>query len=114
MAPVILLYVIFPRQLMDFIYSGKYTDGWPIMLVLGALSVVRPLGSFFSTASAAVGKPQYSLYSVIISSIFNIGLNIILIPRLGGFGASLATAAAVVFGTVWVVWASVRYINSNC
>lgn len=114
MAPVILLYVLFPRQLMDFIYSGKYTDGWPIMLVLGALSVVRPLGSFFSTASAAVGKPQYSLYSVIISSIFNIGLNIILIPRMGGFGASLATAAAVVFGTVWVVWASIRYIKRNC
>jgi O-antigen/teichoic acid export membrane protein len=113
MAPVILLYVIFPRQLMDFVYSGKYTDGWPIMLVLGALSVVRPLGSFFSTASAAMGKPQYSLYSVMISSIFNIGLNIVLIPRLGGFGASLATAAAVIFGTVWVVWASIRYVSLN-
>ncbi|MBN2586453.1 MAG: polysaccharide biosynthesis C-terminal domain-containing protein [Candidatus Fermentibacteraceae bacterium] len=113
MAPVILLYVLFPRWLMDFIYSGKYNDGWQIMLVLGALSLVRPLGSFFSTASAAVGKPQYSLYSVIISSIFNIGLNIILIPRLGGFGAALATAAAVIFGTLWVVWATVRYMNAN-
>jgi O-antigen/teichoic acid export membrane protein len=114
MAPVILLYVIFPRQLMDLVYSGKYNDGWTIMLVLGALSVVRPLGSFFSTASAAVGKPQYSLYSVLISAMFNIGLNIILIPRMGGFGASLATAAAVIFGTVWVVWVSVRYIGRNC
>lgn len=113
MAPVILLYVIFPKQLMELIYSGKYTDGWTIMLVLGALSVVRPLGSFFSTASAAVGKPQYSLYSVIISSIFNIGLNIVLIPRLGGFGASLATAAAVVFGTIWVIWATVRYVDRD-
>ncbi|OPL19969.1 MAG: hypothetical protein AVO35_00490 [Candidatus Aegiribacteria sp. MLS_C] len=111
MAPVILLYVIFPRQLMDLIYSGKYNDGWPIMLVLGALAVVRPLGSFFSTASAAMGKPQYSLYSVVISSIFNIGMNFVLIPRMGGFGASLATAAAVVFGTIWVMWATSRYIE---
>lgn len=113
MMPVIALYVIFPRQVLDFVYSGKYSEGWPIILVLGALSLVRPLGSFFSCAAAAVGKPQYSFYSVIISSIFNIGLNIILIPRLGGFGAALATAAAVIFGTIWIVFTSSRYIRAN-
>ena len=113
MLPAVAIYVIFPRQVLDFVYSGKYNDGWSIILVLGALSLVRPLGSFFSAAAAAVGKPSYSLYSVIISSIFNICLNIFLIPRLGGFGAALATAAAVIFGTVWIVFATSRYIRAN-
>ncbi len=113
MLPVVAIYLIFPRQVLDFVYSGKYSDGWSIILVLGALSLVRPLGSFFSAAAAAVGKPKYSLFSVIISSIINIGLNIILIPKLGGFGAALATAAAVVFGTVWIVFVTSRYINAN-
>ncbi len=113
MAPVVFAYVVFPGRIMNLVYGGKYTEAWPVMMVLGGLSVVRPLGSFFSTASAAVGKPQYSLYSVLISSIFNVALNIVLIPALGGLGAALATAAAVVTGTVWVVWASIRYMSSE-
>ena len=113
MLPLVIIYVLFPRRVLDFVYSGKYNDGWSIILVLGALSLVRPLGSFFSSAAAAIGKPQYSFYSVIISSIFNISLNILLIPEFGGFGAALATAAAVIFGTVWIVFASSRYIRKN-
>ena len=111
--PAVAVCVLFPREALDFIYSGKYSDGWPITLVLGALLVVRPLGSFFATASAGVGKPQYSFYGVLISGIVNVGLNAILIPRMGGFGAALATTAAVVLGTVWIVLISTRFIRSN-
>ncbi len=109
--PAVFLSVFFPRQILDFVFSGKYTESWNILLVLGALSIVRPLGSFFSTASSAVGKPQYGLFSVIISSIVNVGLNIYLIPRYGGFGAAIATAAAVILGSAWMSTISIRYIK---
>ena len=111
--PVVILYVFFPKQLLDFIYSGKYTESWNVLLVLGALSLVRPFGSFFATASSAIGKPKYSFYSVIISAIVNVGLNIFLIPRYGGFGASIATAAAVILGSTWMVITSNRYMNRH-
>lgn len=111
--PAVLLSVFFPRQLLDFVFSGKYTGSWNVLLVLGALSIVRPLGSFFSTASSAVGKPQYALFSVIISSIVNVSLNIYLIPRYGGFGAAIATAAAVILGSAWMATISIRYIKKG-
>jgi O-antigen/teichoic acid export membrane protein len=111
--PGVIVFVLFPRQVLDFIFSGKYTAGWPILLVLGALSLVRPLGSIFSTAAVAVGKPKYSLYGVVVSAIVNVGLNFLLIPSMGGVGAAIATAFAVVLGTCWVVFASLRFIRSN-
>jgi len=111
--PAVILYVLFPKQLIDFVYSGKYSDSWNILMLLGALSLVRPLGSFFAATASAIGKPQYPLYSVIISSVVNVGLNIFLIPKYGGFGAAVATAAAVIFGAAWVVLASSRYIRNS-
>ncbi len=111
--PFVLLYMLFPRQVLDFVYSGKYTDNWNILLVLGCLAVVRPLGSFFATAASAIGKPQYALYSVIVSAVVNVALNIYLIPMYGGFGAALATMAAVILGAAWVAMLSIRYINGS-
>ncbi len=109
--PAVILYVFFPQQVLDFVYSGKYSQNWNILLILGALAVVRPLGSFFATAASAIGKPQYSLYSVIISSVVNVSLNIYLIPRYGGFGAAIATTAAVIFGAACIVLLTTRYIR---
>ncbi len=111
--PFVILYVFFPRQVIDFVYSGKYSGNWNILLVLGALAVVRPLGSFFATTASAIGKPQYALYSVIVSAVVNVGLNIYLIPIYGGFGAAIATTAAVILGAAWVVLATTRHIRSN-
>jgi O-antigen/teichoic acid export membrane protein len=111
--PAVILYVFFPQQVLDFVYSGKYSGNWNILLILGALTIVRPLGSFFATAASAIGKPQYSLYSVLISSIVNVSLNIYLIPRYGGFGAAVATTAAVIFGAAWIVLVTTRYIRNS-
>lgn len=111
LVPAVIAFVFFPGQVMELVYSGKYSDGWPVLLILGALIVVRPLGSFFSTASLAVGKPQYSMYSVGISAVVNVSLNLLLIRPLGGTGAALATAAAVLLGTAWIVWKVLRHIR---
>ncbi len=111
--PAVVLYVLFPRQILDFVYSGKYSGSWNILMILGALSLVRPLGSFFSATASAIGKPQYSLYSVIISAVVNVSLNIYLIPKWGGFGAAVATTAAVIFGAAWIVLVTSSYIRSS-
>ena len=111
--PAVVLYVLFPRQLLDIVYGGKYSENWDILLILGALSLVRPFGSFFAAASSAMGKPQYSLYSVIVSAVVNVTLNILLIPKYGGLGAAIATAIAVIMGSAWMVYSSNRYIREN-
>lgn len=101
--PVVTVLVLFPKWVIDAVYQGRYADYWPILAILGGLSLIRPFGSLFSTAGSAMGKPQYSFWSVLISAVVNVGLNIVLIPKMGGQGAAWATAAAVFAGAIAVV-----------
>ncbi len=107
--PVVVALVVFPRQIIDLIYHGRYSENWPILAILGGLALVRPFGSIFSTASAAMNKPQYSFWCVLLSAAVNVTLNIILIPTMGGIGAAWATVAAVVSGAAAIVFLSVRH-----
>lgn len=111
--PAVVALVFFPSQIMDLVFRGKYLDGWRITVVLGSLMVVRPIGSFFSTAALAIGKPQFSFYSILFSTVLNLGLNLLLISGMGGLGAAIATFAAVVFGTIWVVRITGAYIRRS-
>lgn len=101
--PVVILLVFFPRFVIDLVYDGRYSANWPILVILGALALVRPFGSLFSSMGVAMNRPQYSFWSILISACVNIGLNIYLIPRMGGIGAAIATAAAVFAGAAAVV-----------
>ena len=107
--PIVVLLVSSPRWVIDAIYKGRYTDNWRILAILGGLAVIKPIGSLFSTTGAAVSKPQYSFWSVLVSACVNVLLNILLIPGMGGTGAALATAAAVLAGSAAVVVPTVRY-----
>ncbi len=107
--PVVIALVVFPKQIIDLVYHGKYAENWPILAILGGLSLVRPFGSIFSTAGAAMNKPQYSFWCVLLSAGVNVSLNIVLIPRMGGIGAAWATVAAVVSGALAVIYLSVRH-----
>ncbi len=112
--PVVVLLVCFPGFVIDAVYDGRYSANWPILAILGGLAVIRPFGSLFSTAGTAMNKPQYSFWSVLISAAVNIGLNLYLIPKMGGIGAALATCAAVFTGAVAaVILALVRFGERN-
>ncbi len=107
--PVVVALVVFPKQIIDIVYQGKYSENWPILAILGGLALVRPFGSIFSTVSAAMNKPQYSFWCILLSAVVNVTLNIYLIPSMGGIGAAWATVAAVVSGAVAVMYLSIRH-----
>ena len=111
--PAFAALTFFPARVLDIVYSGRYTDSWPVTMLLGALIIVRPVGSYFSTAALAVGRPQFSLYSVLISSAVNVGLNFLLIHEYGGLGAAAATGVALTLSTVWIVWKTTRFIRAR-
>ncbi|MCK5786695.1 MAG: oligosaccharide flippase family protein, partial [Candidatus Sabulitectum sp.] len=107
--PVVFVLIAFPKEIINLVYRGKYADHWPILAILGGLALVRPFGSIFSAASAAMNKPQYSFWSVLISAGVNVTLNIILIPKMGGIGAAWATVAAVISGAAAVLILSIAH-----
>lgn len=111
--PVIILFTGFPKDVLNFLYKGKYNGTWDVLLVLGLLALVRPFGSMFSTMAIGMGKPSFALHSLLVSTFINVLLNIILIPSYGAFGAAIATVVAVILGSALVTILTVRYWRGN-
>ena len=111
--PIIIIFAGFPRQFLHFLFAGKYDYAWPVLTVLGLLALIRVFGSQFSNLAVAMGKPSYTLYSLIASVIVNIVLNLLLIPEHGALGAAIATVAAVLVGNIIVVSCSWIHYRKN-
>jgi len=77
--------------LVPLLFSEVYSNSvLPLVVILPgiiALSVSKILSADFISR----GLPQYSLYVSILNFFLNIGLNIILIPRMGIAGAALSS-----------------------
>lgn len=109
--PFTLVVVIFPVPILHALFGGKYDYGWPVLVTLCAVNLLRPLGSLFSATASGVGKPVFSLVSIVLSALLNVGLNALLIPRYGGMGAAVATAVSILGGGTAVVLLVTAYVR---
>ncbi|MEG4116738.1 flippase [Microcoleus sp. N9_B4] len=77
--------------IVHLLYGEKYTQS---AAVLG-IYVWAQFGSNFGVARSTYlnieGQLRYGLYLTVVGSIFNVGLNFLLIPKYGAFGATVAT-----------------------
>jgi O-antigen/teichoic acid export membrane protein len=104
--PVAAVMMLFPEWALEVLYKGKYNHGAAVPVILSSLAPFRPFLNSLSIASSAVGRPSISFQTVLVSSLVNLPLNAVLIPRMGGVGAAIATAAAILAGLAFV---SVRF-----
>lgn len=111
--PFVLLAVVFAKPILHLLFGGRYDSGWPVLTTLLLASLVRPPGSLFSATGAGVGRPGYSLQSVVVTALVNVALNAILIPRYGALGASIATAASLSMGSLAIVILVTRHLSER-
>lgn len=83
------------------LFGQNYVDALPVMniLMINVFSTFLfrvPLGNIL----AAVGKAKWNSYSAIVLLVINLGLNYILIPKFGVFGAAYATVSAIGLSSV--------------
>ena len=100
--PGAVVMMLFPGWVLDVAYKGKYAYGAAILAILSSLAFFRPLLNAFSISCSAAGKPSISFQTVLASSVVNLTLNTALIPSMGGVGAAIATAVAIVTGLAFV------------
>ena len=89
--PLFLLILLFPREVIRFLYGVKYTEGYLALIIL---SMGIALNDFAGTAGNILvggGHTKLNLVCEVIAAVTNIILNIILIPRFGIVGAAAAT-----------------------
>jgi O-antigen/teichoic acid export membrane protein len=73
------------------LFAESYFAAWIYIPILSAATVFTALDTFLGSAYFTVKKTGMSFWTALIGAVVNITLNIIMIPKWGAMGASIAT-----------------------
>ena len=88
---VALFFILFSGVLVSLIYGPQYTDTAHILPILMGTSLFSSLGMARGSFLMTMNWATLQLVTVAIACLVNVGLNYLLIPRYGGYGAAVAT-----------------------
>jgi O-antigen/teichoic acid export membrane protein len=88
---VVLFFILFSGLLVSLIYGPQYTGTAHILSILIVTSLFSSLGMARSSFLMTMNWASLQLVTVSIACLANVGLNYLLIPRYGGYGAAGAT-----------------------
>lgn len=109
--PVFLIFALFPEATLNILFGYRYVGAASALQILSlGFFIHTVLGSAISTL-VVMGETRFVMWSVLISTIANIALNIALIPPLGIVGAAIATASA--FALRNLLWSARLYSLSK-
>lgn len=100
--PLYVVMAIFPAVVLG-IFGHRYTAGAAALTVL-ALAMLVNLGTGNVTVVLLMGgKSSLSAWNALAAMLVNVGLNLVLLPRIGIVGAAIAWAASIVVENVAAV-----------
>ena len=94
--PFAILLLIYPKKVM-LIFGDDFISGHSILMILVTATFIQAIFGIGGTTLNMTGFPKINLINTLIACGLNIGLNIILIPKMGGVGAALATLITLSF-----------------
>ncbi|MBK5270180.1 MAG: polysaccharide biosynthesis C-terminal domain-containing protein, partial [Bacteroidia bacterium] len=89
----------------------EFLDGQQALLILCGGQLINILSGSVGLLLMMTGNQRFSIYSLAISTIFNIIFNIILVPPYGIVGASIASAGSLVIWNFLMYFFVRRKIN---
>jgi O-antigen/teichoic acid export membrane protein len=92
--PALVPLVFFPAEFISIIYRPSYAEGASALVILAIAFAIHNVFSAQRNLLEAVGNSRIIAVNNVLAGALNVGLNLLLIPRLGIDGAALATAAA--------------------
>lgn len=95
--PAFAVLLLYSEQLIGGIYGVEYIPGSAVVPVLAAGFFLHAVFGPANSALKAIGRTKLIMYINLASALLNIGLNYILILRLGILGAAIATAVSYAF-----------------
>jgi len=106
--PVAAVFILFGKELLGFVYGAGYVGAYlPLVILCVGQLVNAGMGSVGLILNMS-GNERETVKGVAVSTVVNVLLNIVLIPRYGSVGAAIATAVSIViwnlllFRAVWV------------
>ncbi|MBP5433108.1 oligosaccharide flippase family protein [Ruminococcus sp.] len=101
------------KPFMHIYVAEEFRTAWmyvPLLLVSAAYGAV---GSYFGSFYGALKKSRLSMWSTLLGAVINIGLNLVLIPVMGIWGAVIGTVVAYAAIAVFRTFSVLRYVRIN-
>jgi O-antigen/teichoic acid export membrane protein len=92
--PIYLLAVIFGPSVLS-IFGHSYRAGSTVMVILGLTMLVAAACGQVDVVLITTGRSTWSLMNGLLAMLVNIGVDLVLIPRLGITGAAVGWSAAI-------------------
>ncbi|MBK5442695.1 flippase [Peribacillus sp. TH24] len=98
-----LFITIFSDLIVSILYGQEYSPAANIIVISVWAGTFATLGSARSIWLLTENLQKYTLFYTLVGLIINVGLNYLLIPIYGGFGAAFATLIAQIFANVFAL-----------
>lgn len=93
-APLVLSMLLYPKPILGF-FGEEYVGGSSVLMILAAAFFIRVIVGSNGFMLSMTGRERVVLANNVAVAALNIGLNLLLIPRLGITGAAVATAISI-------------------
>lgn len=100
-------------HLVDLIYGAQYSQSIAALQIVAWSSIFMFMGSIFNTALIALNKQGWLMLIALAAAIFNVLLNLLLIPFGGHIGTSVATVVTEALVAVLAYGLTVKYLKGT-
>jgi O-antigen/teichoic acid export membrane protein len=97
--------------LIDLVYGDQYALSVPLFRILLLAAAVFVVNGAIAQPLLVVGRESTVTRQILVSATFYVGMNLLLIPRFGSYGAAWVYAASAVLGTIWLIPVYVRQFH---
>lgn len=108
---IALVLTLIGHEVILLLYGSRYVASAPVLLVLSWAGAAMFVTNVFSPLAVALDKRRTLLMSAAIGLVVNVGLNLLLIPRLGPVGCAWATLFTEFAVTAPLLIVSVRSLH---
>lgn len=95
------LIILFMVPIAKILFAKDFFEAWKFSEILVISGVFSALSSFIGAVFSSVKESKLYAVSTVAAAVINMAFNLLLIPKLEVFGASIATVISFMF--VWVI-----------
>jgi len=109
--PFFSLMFLFSGAFINLFFGAQYMAAEPVLRILSIGFFFYSLSDILGNLILVVGKSKTFLINIIILSVFNLVLNVLLIPKYGISGAAFSTTMSYIALAIILFFQVKRYIN---
>jgi len=110
--PIALFLIMFGPFVLS-LFGKEFGVGYPVLIIFIFVALVNVAAGSVGNILNMTGYEKHVFYGILISLVFNIVLNIILIPLYGIIGAAISTGSAIIIWNLILWWFVKKKIGIN-